>query len=69
MVEHLEDADYLVIYYYHQLQRNVPEKLLRDLAGVDPEHTIWINGVQYVRIYQVDELPKSVYVPDVQELP
>jgi hypothetical protein len=69
MVERLEAADYLVVYYYHQQRRNMPSKLLRELEGVTPEHTIWMNGVEYVRIYRVDDLPESVYIPDVQENP
>jgi hypothetical protein len=47
----ISKADYLVI-YIHQLQRNLPEDLLSELASQTPEHTIWINGMEYVRIYK-----------------
>lgn len=49
--EAISKADYLVI-YIHQLQRNLPADLLAKLASQTPEHTIWINGMEYVRIYK-----------------
>jgi hypothetical protein len=44
-------SDYIVV-YIHQWQRNLPEDLLSKLATKKPEHTIWINGIEYVRIYK-----------------
>lgn len=44
-------SDYIVV-YIHQWQRNLPEDLLSELATKKPEHTIWINGIEYVRIYK-----------------
>jgi hypothetical protein len=46
------DADYAVI-YVHQWQRLMPRELLVYLSGQTPEHTIWINGIEYVRIYKI----------------
>ncbi len=43
-------SDYIVV-YVHQWQRNMPEELLSELSGNQPEHVIWINGIEYVRIY------------------
>jgi 4-amino-4-deoxy-L-arabinose transferase-like glycosyltransferase len=44
-------SDYIVI-YIHQWQRNLPAELLSELAAKTPEHTIWINNMEYVRIYK-----------------
>jgi len=62
----LKRSDYLVIYYEFQLKRNLPEKLMHDLANVPPEHSISLYGVEYIRIYRVSELPDRVFVPDGQ---
>lgn len=45
-------ADYVVV-YIHQWQRQLPAELLQRFAGREPEHTIWINGLEYARIYKV----------------
>ena len=47
------DADYAVI-YAHQWQRSTPRELLAYISERTPEHTIWINGIEYVRIYKID---------------
>jgi hypothetical protein len=44
-------SDYIVT-YIHQWQRNMPEDLLSELATQEPEQTIWINGIEYARIYK-----------------
>lgn len=43
-------ADYLVI-YSHQWQRNTPASLLAAIRDWQPEHSIWLNGLEYARIY------------------
>ena len=48
------DGDYIVI-YIHQWQRQAPARLLAILAEQTPEHTIWINGLEYARIYNLRE--------------
>jgi len=48
----IDDADYAVI-YIHQWQRDLPPDLLTRLAALEPEHTISLNGLEYVRIYQL----------------
>jgi hypothetical protein len=48
----LEESDYLVI-YVHQWQRNLPAELLEYIEDWDPEHSIWINSIEYARIYKV----------------
>lgn len=44
-------SDYIVT-YVHQWQRNLPEEILSELAAKTPEHTIWINNIEYVKIYK-----------------
>ena len=45
-------ADYAVI-YLEQWQRNVPAQVLDKLKGLKPEHSIWINGLEYVQVYKI----------------
>ena len=47
----INSSDYIVT-YVHQWQRNLPEDLLSELSTKTPEHTIWINDIEYVRIYK-----------------
>jgi hypothetical protein len=49
----IPDADYAVV-YVHQWQRLIPKELHDYLTGKTPEHTIWINGIEYVRIYKLN---------------
>jgi 4-amino-4-deoxy-L-arabinose transferase-like glycosyltransferase len=66
-VERLRRSDYLVVYYQHQINRNLPPKLLAGLKDVPTWHTIFVHGVEYIRIYPVDELPQQVFEPDVDQ--
>jgi 4-amino-4-deoxy-L-arabinose transferase-like glycosyltransferase len=45
-------ADYAVL-YIHQWQRDIPPKLLDEFSARNPEHTIEINGLEYVRVYNL----------------
>jgi hypothetical protein len=45
-------SDYAVI-YIHQWQRNTPEKILDYLSTKTPEYDVWINGIEYARVYKV----------------
>jgi hypothetical protein len=51
-------ADYLVV-YNNQWHRQIPPRLFNALATINPEKTIWINDIEYVRIYDVAKLPSS----------
>jgi hypothetical protein len=55
-LQHLLNADYAVI-YIHQWQREMPKQLLDVLAERTPVHSIWIDGLEYVRIYNVQAPP------------
>lgn len=52
------ELDYAVI-YIHQWLRQAPKQLLDYLAQRTPEHSIWINGLEYVRIYKRIEVPPA----------
>ncbi len=63
-IKWLSESDYLVLYYAQQLRRQQPATLIETLKDVQPEHSIWFNGIEYVRIYRSDQLPASLYTPD-----
>ncbi len=65
--EHAEDllnfvqsADYLVVYYANQGQLEKYGPYLTILSTVEPMHVIWMDGYEYVRIYQVDTFPPEL---------
>lgn len=49
----LHDVDYALV-YVNGWQRTTPE--LDFFAGAQPEHVVWLNGLEYVRIYPRSEL-------------
>ncbi|MEX1247207.1 MAG: glycosyltransferase family 39 protein [Anaerolineales bacterium] len=51
-LEALLAKQYLVI-YIHQWQRGTPQNLLDALAAIEPEFRVWINGLEYVRVYHL----------------
>ena len=69
LISRLEKSDYLVVYYYHQTRRNMPVKLLQEIENLEPDHSVWINGIEYVRIFKVNDLPETLFIPDILEMP
>ncbi len=58
----LRESDYLVLYPIVRAKQPETEKVLGVLEGVvEPEKTIFINGLEYVQIYRVADIPESVY--------
>jgi hypothetical protein len=54
--ENLINADYYVL-YYHQWQRQLPSKeLIQYFDHLVPEHIVYIDGLEYVRLYHRDTL-------------
>lgn len=45
-------SDYVVI-YIHQWQRDIPKTVLDYLEQITPEHSVWIDGLEYARIYRI----------------
>jgi hypothetical protein len=60
-IDSLKAADYLVIYYVNQKRRNLPQDLLSALEGFTPEQVISLNGLEYIRIYKLADLPDEFY--------
>ncbi len=50
--EKLRNADYAVV-YINQWQRNLPAPILDYLKQKPVEHSVWINGIEYARIYKL----------------
>jgi hypothetical protein len=58
----LRMADYLVLYPITRVKQPETEKILSELEGVvQPEKVITINGLEYIQIYKVTDIPESVY--------
>ena len=51
-----ERSDYLVV-YTNQWYRRQPPELFDILDKIKPEHSVWINDIEYVRIYKVSDIP------------
>ncbi len=55
-VQQALDTDFAVI-YIHQWQRQMPRQLLEALAEQTPVHSVWIDGLEYARIYKLINVP------------
>ncbi|MEJ2305046.1 MAG: phospholipid carrier-dependent glycosyltransferase [Anaerolineales bacterium] len=52
----LSNVDYVVI-YIHQWQRQLPfSEMLKYFSSMQPEHTIYLNGLEYAQIYHISGL-------------
>ncbi len=61
LIRVVEGSRYIVLYYELEHDRNSPPNVMRALQGVQPEKSIWMNGIEYIRIYRVDALPVQFY--------
>lgn len=62
ITDELRNSDYLVLYPITRKIHPETEKVLGVFEGVvKPEKTIFINGLEYVQIYRVADIPESVY--------
>ncbi len=59
--ERMKASDYLVIYSVLQKAVNQPAKLLKALESFSPEKVIWLNGREYVQIYNVRDFPDAFF--------
>ena len=59
--EGIKDADYLVLYTIREQYRPDDVKLLNLMQNVKPEHTVFIDGLEYARIYKITDMPKNIY--------
>ena len=61
LVNSIQSADYLVLYYANQGQFDKYTPMIETLSVVKPIHEIWLDGYKYVIIYDVSTLPPSVF--------
>jgi hypothetical protein len=54
-------VDYLVVYYAQQNKRDIPTGFIQIMEPAVAEKIIWFNGIEYIRIYKVSDLPESVF--------
>lgn len=54
-------SDYLVLYPIVRGKQPETEKILKPLESVTPEKTIYINSLEYIRIYKISDIPENVY--------
>lgn len=55
-IRRLKDMDYLVV-YSNQWRRQLPGGLFPLIEGVEPEKRIYLNDIEYVRIYNIEDIP------------
>jgi hypothetical protein len=60
-IEGIENANYLVLYTIRQQYKPDSIELMHVLQNVIPEHTIFINDMEYIRIYKIADLPEDIY--------
>ncbi len=61
LLQVIHASKYVVLYYELEHARNSPANVMHALSGVQPEKTIWLNGIEYIRIYRVDGLSPQFY--------
>jgi hypothetical protein len=52
LMDILSQSQYAVVDYYNQKRNDTAQ----DLAAVEPEKTIWINGLEFLHIYRASDL-------------
>lgn len=62
ITEELRNSDYLVLYPITRVKQPETENILSEFEGVvTPEKVITINGLEYIQIYRVGDIPEAVY--------
>jgi hypothetical protein len=57
----MRNSDYLVLYPIVREKQPETEKILGALQGIAPEKTIVINGLEYIYIYKITDIPETVF--------
>jgi hypothetical protein len=57
----LRRSDYIVIYYQPQKSFVRVMNVVNALEPYPPEHVIWMNGIEYIRIYDIKTLPREFF--------
>lgn len=61
LTNHIRSANYLVVYYANQYRLEKYHPYLKILETVKPIHVIWLDGYEYVRIYDVSTFTPEMY--------
>ena len=62
ITDDMRHTDYLVLYPITRVKQPETEKILGELEGVvEPEKVIYINGLEYIQIYRMADIPESVF--------
>ena len=61
LIGNIQAANYLVVYYANQNRLEKYHPYLNILETVDPIHVIWMDGYEYVRIYDVSTFTPEMY--------
>jgi hypothetical protein len=61
LLNSIRSVNYLVVYYPVQGQISKYAGYVKALTGAKPIHEVWLDGRRYVLIYQVDQIPESVF--------
>lgn len=61
LIDVVHGSQYIVLYYELEHDRNSPANVMQALEGLPPEKSIWLNGIEYIRIYRVEDLPQGFY--------
>jgi hypothetical protein len=61
IIKDMRNSDYLVVYPIVREKQLETEKILGALKDVMPEKTIFINGLEYIYIYKITDIPETVY--------
>ena len=61
IADEIQSSDYLVLYPIVREKQPETEKIFEALQDVQPEKTIYINGLEYITIYKVTDIPQNVY--------
>lgn len=62
ITDELRSSDYLVLYPIVREKQPETEKIFSELEGVvKPEKVIYVNGLEYIQIYKVTDIPETVY--------
>ncbi len=62
ITDEMRKSDYLVLYPITRAKHPETEKMLSEFEGVvEPEKVIYIDGLEYIQIYKVTDIPESVY--------
>jgi len=61
ITDEMRTSDYLVLYPIVREKQPETEKIFTALQGVQPEKVIYINGLEYVSIYKITDIPQSFY--------